>query len=151
MKSFLKPSVITALLCGALFGVGLTLSGMTQPGKVIGFLDLFGDWDPSLAFVMGGAVIAHALTRPFVLRRSRPVTAASFKLPTVTTIDARLIGGASLFGLGWGLVGICPGPGIVGLGSGATYFLLFFPCMLLGMVLYRAISKTDPPAEGAGA
>jgi len=124
---------------------------MTQPSKVIGFLDLFGNWDPSLAFVMGGAVIAHALTRPLVLRRNRPIAAPAFKLPAATQIDARLLGGASLFGLGWGLVGICPGPGIVGIGSGATYFLLFFPSMLLGMLLYRMTGKAKPSGEGAGA
>ena len=89
MKRFFGPTSFTALLAGVVFGIGLTLSGMTQPAKVIGFLDLFGNWDPSLAFVMGGAVIVHALTRPLVLRRKQPIAAPSFRLPSLTAIDGR--------------------------------------------------------------
>ena len=148
MKRFFGPTSFTALLAGVVFGIGLTLSGMTQPAKVIGFLDLFGNWDPSLAFVMGGAVIVHALTRPLVLRRTQPIAAASFRLPNLTAIDGRLVAGASLFGLGWGLVGICPGPGIVGLGSGDSYFLVFFPAMLVGMLIHgRLAARPSPSAE----
>ena len=151
MKRFFGPTSFTALLAGVVFGIGLTLSGMTQPAKVIGFLDLFGNWDPSLAFVMGGAVIVHALTRPLVLRRKHPITAASFRLPSLTTIDGRLVAGASLFGLGWGLVGICPGPGIVGLGSGDSYFLAFFPAMLAGMLIHGRLAARPSPAAEPGA
>ena len=110
----------TAASLGALFGVGLVLSGMTRADKVIGFLDLFGDWDPTLAFVMMGAIGVHLPLRILVKRRATPVLAAAFEAPTRTTVDGRLLAGAVLFGVGWGVAGYCPGPGIASLVPGGA-------------------------------
>lgn len=101
-----------SLVCGILFGVGLAASGMTDPAKVQGFLDIFGYWDPSLIFVMGGAVTLTLITFRFVLKRQKPVLAETFDLPTTTQIDKKLLIGAALFGIGWGISGFCPGPAI---------------------------------------
>ena len=124
---------MVALLIGVLFGVGLVLSGMTQPVKVLGFLDWFGAWDPSLLFVMGGAVMVYGIAYRLVLRRKQPLLADAFVLPAHTGIDAKLIGGAALFGVGWGLGGYCPGPSIVSLGSGATDALVVVGATVVGM------------------
>jgi len=121
---------------GLVFGVGLLLSGMTDPHKVKAFLDVAGAWDPSLALVMGGAIAvgmgAHALAR----RRSRAWTGAPMEIPTDRTIDARLIGGGVLFGMGWGVAGFCPGPALVALGSGMAEAGVFVVAMLAGMVVH---------------
>ena len=121
---------------GLVFGVGLLLSGMTDPHKVKAFLDVAGAWDPSLALVMGGAIAvgigAHALAR----RRSRAWTGAPMEIPTDRTIDARLIGGGVLFGMGWGVAGFCPGPALVALGSGMAEAGVFVVAMLVGMVVH---------------
>lgn len=109
---------LVALFIGLLFGAGLLLSGMTQPAKVLGFLDWLGAWDPSLLFVMGGAVLVYGIAYRVILRRERPLLADAFVLPSRSTIDGKLVGGAALFGLGWGLGGYCPGPSIVSLASG---------------------------------
>ena len=138
---------ISAGWAGVIFATGLALSGMTQPSKVIGFLDIFGDWDPSLAFVMGGAVLVHALTRPLIMKRSAPVLGANFDTPAQSTIDARLLFGAALFGLGWGLVGICPGPALVGIGSGQEMFLLFVGAMIVGMWAQRVLAPQRKGSE----
>jgi hypothetical protein len=132
-------TVLSAFVCGFVFAVGLVVGGMTQPGKVIGFLDVFGAWDPSLAFVMGGAVATHAMLRPLVIRRGAPVFAARFSLPTLTAIDARLLAGAALFGVGWGIAGFCPGPAIVATGAGATRAIVFAVAMLAGMFLQARV------------
>lgn len=125
---------LSALFCGLLFGLGLIVSGMSDPAKVINFLDLAGTWDPSLAFVMGGAI---AITAPgfLLLRRSRetPLFDGKFRFPTKTEINPNLVGGAALFGAGWGLGGFCPGPAITALPIAATGTLIFVPFMLLGM------------------
>jgi len=130
-----------ALLSGLIFGLGLVISGMADPAKVQNFLDLAGTWDPSLAFVMGGAI---AVTAPgFALltrRRTRPFHGLKFHLPTARDLDARLIGGAAVFGLGWGLGGFCPGPALTALPVGATGTLAFIPAMLAGMWLARRIT-----------
>lgn len=126
-------SVGSAFLCGLVFAIGLGIGGMTQPAKVLGFLDVFGAWDPSLAFVMAGAVVTHAISRVLVLRRSAPVLASRFSLPTLTGIDRRLVVGAALFGAGWGIAGFCPGPALVSSGAGARTALLFTAAMLAGM------------------
>ena len=129
MKDFLAP-----LACGLLFGFGLALSGMTDVSKVIGFLDLFGDWDPSLAFVMGGGLLISAPFFQFVLpARQAPLFQEKFRLPTRSDIDMRLIAGASLFGAGWGLVGLCPGPAIASLAYLNADIVYFLIAMFAGM------------------
>ncbi len=125
-----------SLLCGTLFGFGLTLSGMVLPEKVLGFLDLLGDWDPSLALVMGGALLVFMpgyfwLVKP----RERSLLGAPFHLPTKRQIDIRLITGSALFGIGWGLVGICPGPALTSLVTAQWPVLLFVVAMLVGIKL----------------
>jgi len=115
---------------------------MTQPAKVIGFLDVFGDWDPSLAFVMGGAVATHAILRRLVIRRTAPLLEAGFSLPTLTSIDGRLLGGAALFGVGWGIAGFCPGPALVATGAGARAAMVFTVAMLAGMFLHSRITAS---------
>jgi len=132
-------TVLSAFACGLVFAVGLVVGGMTQPGKVIGFLDVFGAWDPSLAFVMGGAVATHAILRPLVLRRGAPVFSARFSLPTLTAIDGRLLAGAALFGVGWGIAGYCPGPAVVATGAGAKNAIVFTVAMLVGMVVQARV------------
>lgn len=130
-----RAQAATAFAAGLLFGVGLVVSGMTQPQKVLAFLDVFGDFDPSLLLVMGGAVTVHALAYTFTMRRSAPLFAASFAVPTRRDVDAKLLLGAAIFGVGWGLSGYCPGPSIVSLAAGATPVLLFVSAMLTGMLL----------------
>ncbi len=123
---------------GLLFGVGLVVAGMSDPAKVKNFLDLFGTWDPSLAFVMGGAVVVGFIGYRLVLSRSHPLAAPAFRLPTKTDIDRQLVTGAAIFGVGWGLSGFCPGPAIVSLGLAAQGTAVFVPAMLVGMWAARA-------------
>jgi uncharacterized protein len=129
--------VLASFLSGLLFAIGLAISGMTQPAKVIGFLDLTGDWDPSLAGVMAGAIGVHALLYRRICKRSAPLFAAAFSLPTHSNTDARLVGGAGLFGLGWGIGGFCPGPAVTSLASGHASVMVFIVSMLAGMYLYQ--------------
>ena len=126
---------LAALVSGTLFGAGLAWSGMTNPARVLGFLDITGNWDPTLVLVMGGALAVSALLFPLVLRRSRPVLAELFVLPSKRDLDARLLGGAAMFGVGWGLAGLCPGPAIAGLVTGSPPVLLFVAAMLAGQWL----------------
>lgn len=128
---------IAIIASGVLFGAGLTLGGMTDPARVRGFLDLFGDWDPTLAFVMGGAVIVMAIAWRFQPRLSRPVFAEAFALPTRKDLTAKLIGGSALFGVGWGVAGLCPGPGIAALVIEPASAAIFVVAMLAGMALVR--------------
>lgn len=128
---------LTCLLAGALFGLGLAIAHMTNPLKVQNFLDIAGDWDPSLAFVMGAAVTITMLAFRLVLRRERPLLGGRFHLPVLTEVDRRLVTGAALFGIGWGLTGYCPGPALATLLSGNSEVLLFVPAMLLGGFLHR--------------
>lgn len=141
--------LIAALFAGALFGTGLVISGMTQPGKVIGFLDFTGAWDPSLAFVMAGAICVFAPTFFFAHRRTSPLLTASFDLPTKTAITWQLIAGASIFGFGWGLSGFCPGPAIISIPTGSTSVLTVVGGMVLGTLLTWSVqtSRTVSPAE----
>lgn len=136
--------MISALLSGALFGVGLAISGMANPAKVIGFLDVAGDWDPTLIFVMGGALLVALVAFRFVLSRDRPVLDEGFSLPKRTDVDGRLLGGAALFGVGWGLSGFCPGPAVVALTTGLPAVFAFFAAMLAGMGLYGLVSRRGP-------
>ncbi len=124
-----------ALASGILFGVGLVLSGMTQPSKVLGFLDVTGRWDPSLLVVMGSAVPVVALGYRWSARRSRPLFAAHFALPTKKDLEPRLIAGAALFGVGWGLAGYCPGPALTSLTRGGAGALVFSVTMVAGIGL----------------
>ena len=130
-----------ALISGILFGLGLTVSGMSDPAKVLGFLDVTGEWIPDLIFVMGGAVVVTALLTPAVLRRTRPLFADGFSVPTAQALDAQLIGGAVLFGIGWGLSGYCPGPAVVSLLYGYDSTVIFCVAMVAGMSIEGHISK----------
>lgn len=122
-----------ALAAGILFGIGLAISGMARPAKVLGFLDLAGDWDASLLFVMGAAIAVHLPTARWITRRPAPLLDVRFHLPTRKDIDLRLLLGAAVFGVGWGLAGFCPGPGLLGAASGALPALVFVAAMLIGM------------------
>lgn len=133
--------MIVALVSGALFGLGLAVSGMANPAKVIGFLDVAGDWDPTLAFVMGGAVLVTLIAFRFVLRRQRPVLDEGFSVPDRNDVDGRLLGGAALFGVGWGLSGFCPGPAVVALTTGLPAVFAFFASMIAGMGLYTMLTQ----------
>lgn len=128
-------TVCLYLLCGALFGAGLTLSGMTDQTKVLGFLDLFGTWDPSLIFVMVGGICVTLVGYRMIFRRSTPLLGNSFLLPSAKVIDKDLVLGALLFGIGWGLYGYCPGPAIASLASLHWETLLFVAAMVSGMFL----------------
>lgn len=134
-------------LAGALFGVGLAFSGMTQPAKVLGFLDVTGAWDASLAFVMAGAVAVYAVAHRLVQRRSAPVFEGSFHLPVSRPVDAPLLIGAALFGIGWGLGGFCPGPALVSVGALAPNALAFVAAMSVGMLLQHATSRKGARAS----
>lgn len=128
-----------AFLAGVVFALGLALSGMTVPAKVIGFLDITGAWDPSLAFVMVGAIGVHAVARRFVLRRGTPLGAPAFDEPSARAIDVPLVVGAAIFGVGWGIAGYCPGPAIATLGAGSLASLVFVGAMAAGMELHRFV------------
>ena len=128
---------LVSLVAGVVFGLGLAVAEMTNPLKVLAFLDLAGDWDPSLAFVMGGAVTVTALAFRFILRRPVPFYGERFHLPTLTQIDRKLLVGAALFGIGWGLAGYCPGPALATVLSGNSEAWLFVPAMLVGGALQR--------------
>ena len=128
---------LAGLVCGIIFGVGLSIGGMIDPGKVIGFLDFTGKWDPSLAFVMGGAVGVFSIGYVFVSKRPKPAFDEVFQIPDRRDIDGRLIGGALLFGAGWGLAGICPGPSITILAFGWTKAYLFLAAMTVGVLLFK--------------
>ena len=128
---------LAALAAGLLFGLGLTISGMINPAKVLGFLDIAGDWDPSLLFVLGGAVITAIIGFRLVQRRQTPMFSGRFHLPETSGIDFQLILGAALFGIGWGLVGFCPGPAIAALLADGWQVALFVTAALLGMAAHR--------------
>lgn len=136
---------------GTLFAIGLGVSGMTQPGKVIGFLDVAGQWDPALAFVMGGAVVVTFIGYRWVLGRPAPLLSPSFQVPTRRDIDAQLLIGASLFGVGWGMAGFCPGPALVALASGSGDVMIFVGAMFVGFIIKDLVvkpgSSTPTPAR----
>ena len=131
--------VLSALVAGLIFGLGLIISGMANPAKVLNFLDVFGTWDPSLAFVMGGAIAVTLPGYRVLHGRSQPMFAEKFSWPTRTDLDPRLIGGAALFGIGWGLIGFCPGPALTALTVGHASTLVFVPAMLAGMWVARRV------------
>lgn len=134
--------ILFALFAGTLFGAGLAVSGMADPQRVRGFLDLFGAWDPTLAFVMGGALIPMALAWSVQKRMAAPIADMKFSLPTRRDIDPSLIGGAVLFGVGWGIAGLCPGPGLADLAIAPVSAAIFLMAMLGGMILHRLLPAT---------
>ena len=140
------PLILSAFVSGLLFGLGLIVSQMVNPAKVLGFLDVFGNWDPSLALVMGGAVVVSASGYVMAKRRGVPVLAPRLEIPTRRDIDPRLIGGAALFGIGWGLVGLCPGPALTALTFGPWQVFVFVAAMLAGMAVFRVVPADSPQA-----
>jgi uncharacterized protein len=132
--------LLVSVAAGFLFGLGLVVSGMTQPARVLGFLDPLGAWDPTLLFVLGGAVGATLVAFRLVLRRPAPVLADRFHLPDATRIDGPLVAGAALFGAGWGITGYCPGPGVALLASPTWETWVFLPAMLAGIALHRGVA-----------
>lgn len=132
--------ILIALVSGLIFGAGLVISEMVNPVKVQNFLDLFGNWDPSLAFVMGGAVGVTLISSRFILKRKTPIFAERFYMALKTSVDSRLIIGASLFGIGWGLSGYCPGPGIVNALINPSEALVFLPALVIGGFIGQKLS-----------
>jgi uncharacterized protein len=141
-------ALVVAFLAGALFAVGLALAGMTQPSKVIAFLDVAGDWDPSLAFVMLGAIAVYMPAYRLIVRRPQPLLTAHFMLPARGDLDLRLVVGGAVFGIGWGVGGYCPGPGVAAVGSGGAHALAFTASMIAGMALFRLYEASRRPADG---
>ncbi|MET3378093.1 DUF6691 family protein [Variovorax paradoxus] len=133
--------VLASLLAGLVFGLGLIVSGMANPAKVLGFLDLSGAWDPSLAFVMAGAIAVGMVAFMLARRRTVSILGAEMRLPSARHIDRRLIGGSLLFGIGWGIAGLCPGPGLVALGMGEVKGLVFVAAMLTGMGIFELFER----------
>lgn len=134
--------VLMAFIVGLVFGIGLIVAGMTDPAKVQGFLDLAGQWDPSLALVMGGAILVGMLVFPFAAKRERALLGDIMRLPTATRIDRRLVLGGLAFGAGWGLAGFCPGPALAALASGRAEVLLFTGAMLAGMGMFEIFERS---------
>ena len=139
-------AIFTSLLAGLVFGLGLLVSGMANPAKVLGFLDAAGRWDPSLAFVMGGAVAVGFVAFHFASKRDKSLLALEMKLPTARHLDRRLIIGGMIFGIGWGIAGFCPGPALVALGMGEAKAVVFVIAMLLGMGLFELLEQRKAAA-----
>jgi len=143
-------AILASVFCGALFGVGLVVSGMTDPLKVQGFLDITGPWQPALMWVMGGAVAVTMLSFPLVLKRERPVLTFAFHLPNPAPVERRLLIGSALFGIGWGLSGYCPGPAFVTAAINPTEAMYFIPAMLAGFWLAgRLCGECNSPSAMA--
>ena len=137
---------VASLLAGLVFGLGLIVSGMANPAKVLGFLDLAGAWDPSLAFVMAGAISVGMLAFAVARKRTVSYLGLAMRLPTARRIDLRLMGGSALFGIGWGIAGFCPGPGLVVLGMGEVKALVFVAAMLVGMGVFELLEGRPAPS-----
>ena len=137
---------ISAFVAGLLFGLGLIVSGMANPAKVLGFLDLAGRWDPSLAFVMAGAIAVGAIGFALASRRRQTIFGTPLQMPTRREIDRRLVLGSLVFGVGWGLAGFCPGPALVALGAGQMKAVVFVAAMLAGMLVFEGIERLRPGA-----
>jgi uncharacterized membrane protein YedE/YeeE len=140
--------LLSGFMVGLIFGVGIAVSGMINPAKVLNFFDVAGAWDPSLAFVMGGALLTTFIGYRLVLRREAPLIEARFQLPTARDIDARLVGGSAVFGVGWGIAGFCPGAAVPALGSGKWEVALFVAALLAGLWLARRV-RDRPTGKGA--
>ena len=143
--------VFTALLAGLVFGMGLIVSGMANPAKVLGFLDLAGRWDPSLGLVMAGAISVGLIAFTVAARRTRSFLGAELKLPGARHIDRRLIGGGLLFGVGWGVAGFCPGPALVALGVGEAKAVIFVTAMLVGMGIFELLERRKSARQASAA
>jgi len=143
--------LIIYFLIGLVFGIGISISGMANPAKVLNFFDVAGTWDPSLAFVMGGALLVTFLGYRFVLKRPTPIMAQNFQLPTRRDLDLSLIGGSAVFGVGWGIAGFCPGGALPAIGTGRSEVLIFVAALLAGIVVAKLLkavlaSRTQQPA-----
>ena len=134
--------ILSALLAGVIFGIGITLSGMVDPNKVVNFLDVTGNWDPSLMFVLGGAVLTTGIGYRFIFARGKPLFDEDFHLPTLLKIDSKLLFGSVLFGVGWGLIGYCPGPAVASIGFRPEEPLVVVVSMLAGILLFKVTSKS---------
>jgi uncharacterized protein len=143
--------ILASLVCGFIFGLGLLIAGMTQPSKVLGFLDIFGAWDPSLAVVMAAALTVSGVGVMLTQRRPQPVLAPKFDIPTKTAIDTPLIAGSALFGIGWGMVGLCPGPALENLATLSPPLIVFCVAMAAGIVAHDAWYAKRPAAPTSGA
>ncbi|NYE27224.1 hypothetical protein HDE78_000149 [Rhodanobacter sp. K2T2] len=141
--------ILNALLAGLIFGAGLLVSGMANPAKVLGFLDIAGNWDPSLAFVMAGAIAIGSVGFAMARRRKHSLYDAPMLLPTATRIDRRLLAGSAMFGAGWGLAGFCPGPALVCAGSGEFGAMLFVVAMLVGMKIFALAEQRPSQTNGS--
>ena len=141
---------LAAFAAGLVFGVGLIVSGMTDPAKVIGFLDIAGAWDPSLAFVMAGAILVGFFAFALARRRTTTFLGGALQLPQARDIDARLVGGAIVFGIGWGLAGFCPGPALVAFGGGQDKAAVFVLAMLAGMLLFTLAERCTAAGSASG-
>ena len=139
---------IASFVIGLIFGLGLIVGGMTDPSKVIGFLDITGSWDPSLAFVMGGALLVGVIAFRFARHRTANFFGGAIRMPTKNDIDKRMVIGSLLFGIGWGMAGFCPGPAITSIGTGNTKALLFVLAMVAGMALFEGIERYRHPIHG---
>jgi uncharacterized membrane protein YedE/YeeE len=133
--------IVTAFIVGLIFGIGLIVAGMTDPAKVQGFLDLAGDWDPSLALVMGGAILVGLVAFRIAGTRERALLGDAMRLPTATHIDRRLVLGGLAFGAGWGLAGLCPGPALASLATGGAKVMIFTGAMMAGMVVFEVLER----------
>ncbi|MBF60336.1 MAG: permease [Halomonas sp.] len=140
---------IYALLTGLVFGIGIALSGMMDPAKVLNFFDVAGTWDPSLAFVMGGALVVTFIGYRLVWRRDAPLFGGRFQVPNSSAIDAKLVGGSAIFGIGWGIAGFCPGAAIPALGTGRWEVALFLGAVAVGFILRRLLTQSQPSAKTA--
>jgi hypothetical protein len=138
----LARNILPPLVSGTLFGAGLVIGGMTDPQRVRGFLDLFGRWDPTLAFVMGGALVVMVIAWRVRVRMRKPLFGTAFSLPDRTDLDVRLIAGSALFGIGWGLAGLCPGPALANVSLALPQVLPFIAAMLAGMGAHRLLQRT---------
>ncbi len=132
---------LSSFIVGLIFGIGLILAGMTDPSKVIGFLDITGSWDPSLAFVMGGAILVGLVAFRFARKRAENFLGGAMRLPTSRDIDLRLVGGSLVFGIGWGMAGFCPGPALTALGTGNPKAMIFVAAMIAGMALFELADR----------
>lgn len=143
--------IAVMFVSGLMFASGLTVSGLVNPAKVLNFLDIAGSWDPSLAFTMASAVATTAIGYRLAFRRKAPLLGGTFQLPTASDIDTRLVGGAALFGTGWGLVGFCPGPAVTALATGSGSALIFVAAMLIGMLVARSMDTLSQTSAALNA